>query len=533
MKQHDVDVLVIGSGIAGLSYALEMAANALVMVVTKKDRAESATNYAQGGIAAAIGEDDSIEMHVNDTLVAGGGLCNEQVVRMVAEEGPDRIRQLVDWGAKFSQDGDHLALGREGGHSKSRIVYKDDYTGREVEHSLIAALKSHQNVDIWENALAVDLVTDRHIIASVRAQSRRCYGAYVYNSESEKVELIRARLVLLATGGMGCVWLNTTNPAIATADGAAMAWRAGARIANLEFMQFHPTALYNPGGGGRSFLITEALRGFGGVLRNHDGDRFMENVHPLAELAPRDIVARAIDSERKKWGVHHVWLDISHKPAESVRNRFPMIYKTLLDEHGIDITSEPIPVVPAAHYQCGGVVTDLGGRTNLEGLFAAGEVACTGLHGANRLASNSLLEAVVFSAKAAEESRELLKKNGNEHLPEIPPWNDFGTYDPEEWVLISHDRREIQVLMEDYVGIVRSDLRLTRAARRLALITNEVEDYWRRTVVTPDLVELRNMAQVARLIVKCARQRKESRGLHFNTDYPEMDDLLGARDSVI
>ncbi|MFH0882395.1 MAG: L-aspartate oxidase [bacterium] len=533
MSERTVDVLVIGSGIAGLTFALEMADAASVVVVTKKDRAESATNYAQGGIAVAIGEDDSVELHVHDTLEAGAGLCNENVVRIVAEEGPSRIRRLIEWGAEFTRDGKKLALVREGGHSASRIVHKNDHTGREVEHALISALKQHPQVEIWENALAVDLVTDRHLVSSFRAHNHRCYGAYVLNSETNKVELIRARLTLLATGGMGCVWLNTTNPAIATGDGAAMAWRVGARIANLEFMQFHPTALWRPGGEGRAFLITEAVRGFGGIMVNDRGERFMEGVHPRAELAPRDIVARAIDSERKKWGTEHVWLDISHKPADGVRERFPMIYETLRSEYNIDITSEPIPVVPAAHYQCGGVITDVHGRTTVDGLFAAGEVAQTGLHGANRLASNSLLEAVVFAARAAQEGKRVLAATKSEQLRQIPEWNYFGTYDQEEWVLIRHDKREIQVLMEDYVGIVRSDLRLERAARRLALIAREVEDYYRRTTVTPDLVELRNMAQTARMIVKCARSRKESRGLHFTTDYPEMDIILGARDSVI
>ncbi len=533
MSDQTVDVLVIGSGIAGLTFALQMAETASVMVVTKKDRAESATNYAQGGIAAAIGDDDSVEAHVHDTLEAGAGLCNENVVRIVAEEGPTRIHNLIEWGVHFTREGGKLALGREGGHSANRIVHKDDHTGREVEHALISALKQHPQVEMWENALAVDLVTDRHIVSSVRAHSHRCYGAYVLNSETNRVDLIRAKLTLLATGGMGCVWLNTTNPGIATGDGVAMAWRTGARIANLEFMQFHPTSLWHSGGEGRAFLITEAVRGFGGILINDRGERFMDGVHPRAELAPRDVVARAIDSERKKWGIEHVWLDVSHKPAEAIREHFPMIHKTLLDEYGIDMTSEPIPVVPAAHYQCGGVVTDMHGRSTLQGLFAAGEVAQTGLHGANRLASNSLLEAVVFAARAAEEGKRVLASSEAGQLPELPAWNDFGTYDQEEWVLIRHDKREIQVLMEDYVGIVRSDLRLERAARRLALIAREVEDYYRRTTVTPELVELRNMAQTARLIVKCARSRKESRGLHFTTDYPEMDNILGARDSVI
>ena len=539
MSKQQVDVLVIGSGIAGLTFALELAETATVMVVTKKDKAESATNYAQGGIAAAIGRDDSIELHIQDTLETGAGLCKEEVVRAVATEGPERIRRLREWGAMFTEEQEgNLALGREGGHSANRIVHKADHTGREVENALLEQLKSHPKVVLWENALAVDLVTDRHLFSSSsssRPKNRRVYGAYVYNQDTQHVELITAHLTLLASGGMGCVWTNTTNPGIATGDGVAMAWRAGARIANLEFMQFHPTALYDPRRehDGRAFLITEAVRGHGGILLNHRHERFMENQHPLKELAPRDVVARAIDSERKKWGLEHVWLDVTHLDSTDIRKRFPMIFETLMAEHDIDITCQLIPVVPAAHYQCGGVVTDMSSRTTLDRLFVAGEVAHTGLHGANRLASNSLLEAVVFAARAAIEAKKVLDDCRNETLPDVPEWNDSGTYDPEEWVLIRHDRREIQVLMEDYVGIVRSDLRLQRAARRLATIAAEVEDYWRRTTVSPELVELRNVAQVARLIVKCARQRKESRGLHYTTDFPNIDNILGARDTVI
>ncbi|MCB2200021.1 L-aspartate oxidase [bacterium] len=535
MNKQEFDILVIGSGIAGLSFALEMADSATVMVVTKKDKAESATNYAQGGIAAAIGNDDSIDLHIKDTLVTGAGLCKDAAVRAVATEGPDRIRRLIEWGAEFTEEHGNLSLGREGGHSANRIVHKADYTGREVEHALLEALKNHPQVELWENALAVDLVTDRHLVSASRPKSRTVYGAYVYNQETGRVDLIQGHITLLASGGMGCVWTNTTNPSIATGDGVAMAWRAGARIANLEFMQFHPTALYDPRRDvdGRAFLITEAVRGFGGILLNHRHERFMEGQHPLKELAPRDVVARAIDSERKKWGLEHVWLDVTHLDSDELRNRFPMIFETLMAEHDIDFTCQLIPVVPAAHYQCGGVVTDMHSRSTLDRLFAAGEVAHTGLHGANRLASNSLLEAVVFSHRAADEAKKLLEECRTESMPDIPEWNDSGTYDPEEWVLIRHDRREIQVLMEDYVGIVRSDLRLQRAARRLATIAAEVEDYWRRTTVSPDLVELRNLAQVARMIVKCARQRKESRGLHYTTDFPRIDNILGARDTVI
>jgi L-aspartate oxidase len=533
VNQKVYDVLVVGSGIAGLSFALEMADSASVLVVTKKGRAESATNYAQGGIAAAMGDDDSIELHIKDTVETGSGLSNPDIVRLVASEGPSKIDRLAEWGANFSFEAGRLSLGKEGGHSASRIVHKADHTGREVEKALIEALKKHPQVEILENHQAVDLVTDRHILASSRARSRRCFGAYLLDSVSGEMNLANARVTLLATGGMGCLWDNTTNPSIATGDGVAMAKRAEARISNLEFMQFHPTALFRREHSNKSFLITEAVRGHGGILTDQRGIRFMEGVDSRKELAPRDVVARAIDSVRKKWGDEFVWLDISHLDSDNVRERFPMIYETLLNEDNIDITKDPIPVVPAAHYQCGGIVTNANAETTLDRLLAAGEVACTGLHGANRLASNSLLEAVVFSSRAADTAKRLLAESKNDVLQEIPEWNDSGTYDPDEWVLISHDKREIQVLMEDYVGIVRSELRLERAARRLSLIAREVEDYWRKTTVMPELVELRNMAQVARLIVKCARQRKESRGLHYNTDYPDQNDIIGARDSLI
>ncbi len=536
MKEPTYDVLVIGSGIAGLSFALELADKGTVMVVTKKGSADSATNYAQGGIAAAMGDDDSIDLHMEDSHKAGAGLSKPEVVELVAREGPGRIQRLMAWGAEFSKDMQgKLELGREGGHSRHRIVHKADFTGREVERALLEALRDHPNVTMIENTLAVDLVTDRHLQRSHRKPtSRRCFGAYVFDPEHNRVKLVPARITLLATGGMGRVWRHTTNPSIATGDGVAMAWRAGARLANLEFMQFHPTALYSANSRkGRSFLISEAVRGFGGHLKNHRGERFMEKVHELAELAPRDIVARAIHNELIRWGIEHVWLDVTHLDAEALKERFPTIYNTLKDEHNIDITRQPIPVVPAAHYQCGGVITDMEARTSLERLLAAGEVTCTGLHGANRLASNSLLEAVVFASHAAEQAKRLLAENEGETLPDIPVWDDSGTYDPEEWGLISYDRKEVQKLMGYYVGIVRSNHRLIRAKRRLDLITAEVEDYWQRTVVGPELVEMRNMAQVAKLVVECALMRKESRGLHFTTDYPGPDEFLEARDTII
>ncbi len=533
MKAEAADVLVIGSGIAGLTFALEVAEHGKVIVVTKKDRAESATNYAQGGIAAVMSDEDSIEAHVRDTLEAGAGLCKEDIVRLVVNEGPAKIRRLMDWGAEFSEEGGSLSLGREGGHSQHRIVHREDRTGFEVERALLDSLKRHPQVELWENAHAIDLITDRHINENTRPRNKRCYGAYVYDLELRQVHTIPARLVLLASGGMGMVWKNTTNPPIATGDGVAMAWRAGARIANLEFMQFHPTALYEQDRKGRAFLITEALRGAGGILLNDRGQRFMEAVHPRKELASRDIVARAIDMQRKTHGLEHVWLDCTHLDPDKLRKEFPTIYTTLRDEHNINMLREPIPVVPAAHYQCGGVLSDTQAHSTIDRLLVAGEVACTGLHGANRLASNSLLEAVVFAAQASTEAKRILAESAGEELPEVPVWNDSGTYDHEEYVLIRHDVDEIQGLMEDYVGIIRSDLRLQRAARRLATITVEVEDYWRRTLVTPEILELRSLAQVARLIVKCARQRRESRGLHTTTDYPDYDPILGTRDTVI
>ncbi|GBE29668.1 L-aspartate oxidase [bacterium BMS3Bbin04] len=533
MIAETADVLVIGSGIAGLTFALEAAQFGRVVVVTKKDRAESATNYAQGGIAAVMGEGDSLDSHIHDTVEAGAGLCKEEIVKIVVSEGPGKIRRLMEWGAEFSEEDGSLALGREGGHSMHRIVHHADATGHEVERALLDALKRHPQVELWENATAVDLITDRHVDIDARPRNKRCYGAYVYDLEMGRIRAVPARVTLLASGGMGMVWKNTTNPTIATGDGVAMSWRAGARIANLEFMQFHPTALYEPDRKGRAFLITEALRGAGGILLNDSGERFMEDVHPRKELASRDIVARAIDMQRKTHGIEHVWLDCSHLNPDKLRKEFPTIYTTLRDEHGINMVREPIPVVPAAHYQCGGVLCDENAHSTIDNLLVAGEVACTGLHGANRLASNSLLEAVVFASRAAEETKRILEATPKEPLPQIPVWNDSGTYDDEEFVLIRHDVSEIRNLMEDYVGIIRSDLRLERAGRRLAIITVEVEDYWRRTTVSNEIIELRNLAQVARMIVKCARQRRESRGLHTTTDYPDLDPVLGVRDTVI
>ncbi|MFN3820936.1 MAG: L-aspartate oxidase [bacterium] len=526
------DFLVIGSGIAGLSFALKVAQRGRVLLVTKKQNTESSTNYAQGGIAVVLREDDSFEQHIEDTLRVGAGLVHRPALEVMVREGPERIKELMDLGVEFSSYWENgkkvLAFGREGGHSRARIVHKADHTGAEVERVLLHHCLNHPNILIQEHSAAIDLILfpDRDKL--------RCGGAWVLTTSGE-LHPILARVTLLATGGCGQVYLHTTNPSIATGDGIAMAWRAGARIANLEFMQFHPTALYPStlSGEGPAFLISEAVRGFGGVLRTSDGRAFMKDYHPMADLAPRDIVARAIDRELKTRGEEFVYLDITSRAPDEIRERFPNIYRQCL-KYNIDITREWIPVVPAAHYMCGGVVTDLEGRTNIPGLYAVGEVAMVGVHGANRLASNSLLEAVVFSHRAAQTAvKELAEGNipfpchlPQGHLPE-PSASD------EEWVLVSADRFQIRKLMGDYVGIVRSTLRLQRAQRRVELIFREVEDLWRRSRATLGLVELRNIAQVALLIIRCALKRKESRGLHFTTDYPYPDETRPPKDTVL
>ncbi len=526
-----VDFLVIGSGVAGLSFALRAAQHGTVAVVTKKASAESNTNYAQGGIAAVMDPDDDVEAHVQDTLIAGAGLCDEDVVRMVVTEGPDRIRELMDWGAEFDRDarGD-LHLGREGGHSADRIVHAADMTGREVERALLAAVRQHDNIQLLEHHFAVNLLTEHHLASgededrgkgdASGARGLHCFGAYVLDEATGQIETFLARVTLLAAGGAGQVYLHTTNPTVATGDGIAMAYRARATVANMEFVQFHPTSLYMPGAdfGGRAFLITEAVRGDGGILRNLAGERFMPDYDERAELAPRDIVARAIDDQMKRRGEPHVWLDISHKPADEVLKHFPNIQETLL-ANGLDMTKGPIPVVPAAHYTCGGVVVDMEGRTSISGLFACGEVTCSGLHGANRLASNSLLEALVYAHRALGPAAEYASGVGYEDG--IPDWDETGTENPREWILVSANRREIRTVMQDYVGIVRSTLRLERAARRIDLIHTETEEFYQRTKLTSELCELRNLAAIAHMIVGCARQRQESRGLHYMLDFPK------------
>jgi L-aspartate oxidase len=534
LAENTCDFLVIGSGGAGLSFALRAAEKGQVMLLTKKERVDSNTNYAQGGIAAVFGPDDSFESHIEDTIKAGTGLCYGPAVELVVREGPGQIRDLEKWGVEFShqdREGNPFDLGREGGHSRSRIVHVLDRTGMMVENALLERVRNHPRITVLDNHMAVELITEHHLDSGNQSSSQpiHCWGAYALDGKTGKVTAYRSRITLLASGGAGRIYLHSTNPEIATGDGIAMAYRAGAKVANLEFMQFHPTTLYHEKGD--SFLISEAVRGFGGILRTGDGEAFMKAYHPQADLAPRDVVARAIDAEMKKRGDACVYLDVTHFPADKVRKRFPQISEKLLSL-GIDMTRERIPVVPAAHYMCGGVVTDLEGRSSLEGLYVTGEAACNGVHGANRLASNSLLEAMVYSRQAYLSAARYLESQSIE-VPEIPPWDDRGTFNQEEWVLISHDKREIQRLMWDYVGIVRSDRRLERASQRINLIARQIEEFYKITKITPPLLELRNLSCVASLIIRAAIFRKESRGLHYTTDYPERNDKNWLGNTVI
>ncbi len=524
------DFLIIGSGIAGLSLAIKLAELGPVAVITKRGSLEGSTTYAQGGIAAVTSPDDSFDQHVQDTLKAGAGLCHEDVVRFVVEEGPDRVKELVQWGMAFTRDNDDeehpYELGLEGGHSKRRILHAGDYTGSSIAQTLLQQAKQHKNIQFYENHIAIDLITTEKTGGSAPFI---CLGAYVLDIKQDKVRTFLGRRgTILATGGAGKVYLYTSNPDVATGDGMAMAYRAGAKLANMEFVQFHPTCLYHPEA--KSFLISEAVRGEGGILKTVNGEPFMEKYHAAKELAPRDVVARAIDTELKKRGDAFVYLDIRHKGKEFIQQRFPMINKECL-KYGIDMTQDMIPVVPAAHYFCGGVLTDENGRTSLDQLWAIGEVACTGLHGANRLASNSLLEGLVFSDRVYRRLKEagpvMPKAMG------IAAWNPGNARDSDEQIVVTQNWDEIRQLMWNYVGIVRSDKRLDRAYRRIQLLQQEIQEYYWDFIVTSDLVELRNIATVAELVIRCAMMRKESRGLHCNIDHPGLDDTHWQQDSII
>jgi L-aspartate oxidase len=511
------DVLIIGGGIAGLSVALRLPEGLRVAMLAKGPLTEGASRYAQGGIAAVQDAADSLEAHVADTLSAGGGLCDERAVRFVVERGPAAIAWLAELGVPFTPEhgtagGNGFELGQEGGHSHRRIIHAADATGKVSVTTLERLVRARVGVDLFEEHIAVDLVTHRH----VESDERCCYGAYVLNRSSGKVSVFPARAVVLATGGAGKAYLYTSNPDISTGDGLAMAWRAGCRVANLEFVQFHPTCLYHPEA--KSFLISEALRGEGARVILPDGTRFLDRFDERAELAPRDIVARAIDHEMKRLGLAHVLLDISHRPAAFIRERFPTIYQRCLD-FGFDLTRDPIPVVPAAHYTCGGVVTDLTGQTDLPGLYAAGETAHTGLHGANRLASNSLLECLVLAQSAAETIASRLSETPQP--PTLPAWDESWVTDSDEEVVVTHNWEEVRRTMWDYVGIVRTDKRLERAKHRIDLLRDEIHEYYANFRLTNDLIELRNLSQVADLIVRCAQARKESRGLHYTLDHLE------------
>ncbi|MBY0705409.1 L-aspartate oxidase [Escherichia sp. M626] len=519
LPEHSCDVLIIGSGAAGLSLALRLADQHQVIVLSKGPVTEGSTFYAQGGIAAVFDETDSIDSHVEDTLIAGAGICDRHAVEFVASNARSCVQWLIDQGVLFDthvqpngEESYHLT--REGGHSHRRILHAADATGREVQSTLVSKAQNHPNIRVLERSNAVDLIVSDKIGLP---GTRRVVGAWVWNRNKETVETCHAKAVVLATGGASKVYQYTTNPDISSGDGIAMAWRAGCRVANLELNQFHPTALYHPQA--RNFLLTEALRGEGAYLKRPDGTRFMTDFDERGELAPRDIVARAIDHEMKRLGADCMFLDISHKPADFIRQHFPMIYEKLLGL-GIDLTQEPVPIVPAAHYTCGGVMVDDHGRTDVEGLYAIGEVSYTGLHGANRMASNSLLECLVYGWSAAEDiTRRMPDAHG---VSTLPPWDESRVENPDERVVIQHNWHELRLFMWDYVGIVRTTKRLERALRRITMLQQEIDEYYAHFRVSNNLLELRNLVQVAELIVRCAMMRKESRGLHFTLDYPEL-----------
>ena len=519
LPDHSCDVLIIGSGAAGLSLALRLADQHQVIVLSKGPVTEGSTFYAQGGIAAVFDETDSIDSHVEDTLIAGAGICDRHAVEFVASNARSCVNWLIDQGVLFDthvqpNGAESYHLTREGGHSHRRILHAADATGKEVETTLVSKAQNHPNICVLERSNAVDLIVSDKIGLP---GTRRVVGAWVWNRNKETVETCHAKAVVLATGGASKVYQYTTNPDISSGDGIAMAWRAGCRVANLEFNQFHPTALYHPQA--RNFLLTEALRGEGAYLKRPDGTRFMPDFDERGELAPRDIVARAIDHEMKRLGADCMYLDISHKPADFIRQHFPMIYEKLLGL-GIDLTQEPVPIVPAAHYTCGGVMVDDHGRTDVEGLYAIGEVSYTGLHGANRMASNSLLECLVYGWSAAEDiTRRMPYAHG---VSTLPPWDESRVENPDERVVIQHNWHELRLFMWDYVGIVRTTKRLERALRRITMLQQEIDEYYAHFRVSNNLLELRNLVQVAELIVRCAMMRKESRGLHFTLDYPQL-----------
>ncbi|MEE8398268.1 MAG: L-aspartate oxidase [Desulfobacterales bacterium] len=541
------DFLVIGSGIAGLTFALKVAAFGSVALVTKKNIMDSNTAQAQGGIASVFDKLDSFDLHIKDTLDAGDGLCNREVVEMVVRNGPERILELIDLGVNFNIREDEDAeettasqhkpvqfdLGREGGHSQKRIVHAQDMTGLELETVLVNHVKNHDRITLYEHHIAIDLITystrmNRGLVTTNRDDY--CCGAYVLERTTHSVKAFSAKITLLATGGAGKAYLYTSNPDIATGDGVAAAYRAGATIANLEFVQFHPTCLYHPEA--KNFLISEAVRGEGGVLIDAEGNPFMEKYDPDGDLACRDVVARAIDTELKKSGQDSVFLDISHKKADRITARFPNLYEKC-QTFGIDMTVEPIPVVPATHYMCGGVATDMSGRTDIQRLYAIGETACTGLHGANRLASNSLIEALVYADMASKQALKDLDTSERNVTPQPDSWDETGTTDSDEGIVVSHNWDEIRRCMWNYVGIVRSNKRLERAKRRIEIIQSEIKEYYWGFKITADLIELRNIATVAELIVTCAMHRKESRGLHYNLRYPARDDKRWSKDTIV
>ena len=525
--QHNTDILIIGGGAAGLSLALRLAGTHHISLISKGILREGSTLYAQGGVAAVLDPNDSIESHVQDTLAAGANLCNEEVVRFTVEHGAESIEWLIQQGIEFTRTGNNTDyhLTREGGHSQRRIIHAQDASGRAIETTLEHKVRTHPNIDIYEHHNAIDLITSAKMGGN---NSNTCLGAYILDRKFNRVEVFQAKHTVIATGGASKVYLYTTNPDTSTGDGIAMAWRAGCRVANMEFNQFHPTCLYHPDA--KSFLITEAVRGEGGILRLPDGSPFMKKFDKRAELAPRDIVARAIDHEMKRLGTECVYLDISHKPAKFISRMFPTIYQRCL-EFGIDITKEPIPVVPAAHYTCGGVVTDINGQTDVDQLYAIGETAFTGLHGANRMASNSILECLVFAQSASKHILE--QENNKTDNIELPSWDESRVTDSDEEVVVTHNWDELRRFMWDYVGIVRTDKRLKRAKSRVNLLLKEIDEYYGNFRVTSDLLELRNLAMVADLMIRSAIERKESRGLHYTLNYPDLNEEHEAKNTLL